>query len=393
MAERILKLDKGGMRQNNSRLLFETIYRRDGITKAQLAKKTGLSAMAVSRITDLLLEQRMIVDRNSEEQGSPGRPAKQLYISPALAHVGISLDIEGAMIGLVGPFGEIIDRETHPFGPAEMPPVKALDIVANAVTAFLAKHALRDTPVIGMSMPGLIDYERANLRFTSQLHWTDVPVGRLLEKRLPVGCVVLDNDVKARAQAESRLRYEKNYERLVLLHIGSGVGAGIVIGHQIYRGKDNLAGELGHSVMGQRSRMCECGQMGCLQATISEQALLAEARMVEPSATMATLESAYHRTVPWARSLLDMTADTILQLIGLLANAYAPDAIVLCGSLIERCAVLRSLISQCHANRRNAWINNSFSLKYSDLGADGTIVGAATIAFNKHIERMITNMP
>lgn len=391
MIEPNQKLDKGDIRQNNIRVLFEAIYRHGSVTKAQLARETGMSVMAVGRIADRLIEQKLIVDREGDDSAAPGRPARRLYLSPDIASVGLSLDTDGVVIGLVSPYGQVLDREFHGFSPASMTPEEGLAIVADKTAAFLQKHRVSDTQAIGVVMPGLIEYERAYLRFTSQLRWTDVPVGDLLRERLPVRTVILDNDVKARAQAESRLFFGDEYPRMVLLHIGSGIGAGVIIDNRIYRGKDNLAGEIGHTSLNMSRRMCECGRLGCLQATISKQAILEEARTVSPNVDMAGLEKAYTEGVSWAKALLDMTAESVLVLINLLANAYAPDAIVLCGSLVEKCDVLRDLISQYHKDQGASVLNTNYALHYSTVGDAGSTIGAATIAFNENVRWMIAN--
>lgn len=76
-------------------------------------------------------------------------------------------------------------------------------------------------------------------------------------------------------------------------------------------------------------------------------------------------------------------------LIGLLANAYAPEAIILCGSLMDRCSILRQVIMQACTEQYTQFINPKFDIVFSNFGPDGNIIGAATIAFNYNIEQII----
>lgn len=382
------KLDREAMRQNNLHLIFESVYRMKECTKSQLAAATGMSTMAVGRITDLLLELGLLVEAKQEENAGLGRPAMLLAINREdIVSVGVALDMDGARIGMVGPYGQLHAQDSIPFAGDAPEPHAALQATARMIDAFLQRHR-RSVPAIGVSMPGLIDCERGFLRLASQLHWREVPVVALLEKHPGLPRVLLDNDVKAQAQAETRFGKSRGQPRSVLLNIGSGIGAGVIIGGEIYRGKGNMAGELGHTALNLNSRMCECGRMGCLQATVSEPALMREVRAVHPGMGMQGLEAAYRNRESWACTLLDMTAEHILMIINLLANTYAPDSIILCGSLIDHCEVLRENISQACMDF-SSFFNHHFTLNFSDLGENGKVIGAATVAFNHMLRERI----
>lgn len=386
----ISKLDRESMRQNNVRMVFEAIYRGEGATRTELANRTDLSVMAVSRIAELLLEQDMIEERESEENGRLGRPAKKVYIKrESIVNVGVSLDVGGVFFGAVDPYGRLLRFEKHGLSLEGRPPEDVLRELAGLLHAFLAANGLLGIPAVGLVMPGIIDYEKGYLRLTSQLYWEDLHVADLLEGYAPLPKILLENDVKARAQAEHRFGSSKGYDSSVLLTIGSGIGAGVIIDNAIYRGKDNMAGEIGHAALGLNNRMCECGRLGCVQATISEPALMHEARKVEPSIDMEGLSAAFRAGTPWAKRLLQMTAENILSVLSLLANAYAPEAIILCGSMIDRCAALRELISQAFFEEQSRFLNPTFALGFSQFGPDGNIIGAATVAFNYNIDNRV----
>lgn len=381
------KLDRESMRQNNVRMVFEAIYRSDGVTKNELAAGTGLSVMAVSRITDLLQEQDVVEEGESDENGRLGRPAKKVYIKrESIVNVGVSLDVGGVFLGAVDPYGKILRFESHTLALDGRRPEEALRELAHVLHAFLKTHSLLGIPSAGLVMPGIIDYEKGYLRLASQLRWGNIPVASLMESYAPLPKILLENDVKARAQAENRFGSSRGYGSSVLLTIGSGIGAGVIINNSIYRGKDNMAGEFGHSILSMNNRMCECGRMGCAQATISEPALMLEARKVDPAINMEGLIAAYRAGLPWAKRLLHTTAEYILTLLSLLANAYAPEAIILCGSLMDRCPVLRELITQSFREEQAQFLNPTFDIGFSEFGPDGNIIGAATVAFNHNID-------
>ncbi len=384
------KLDREAMRQNNVRMIFEAVYRSEGITRNELAVESGLSVMAVSRITDLLQEHGVVVERESEENGKLGRPAKTIYLNrDSIVNVGGSLDVGGLFLGAIDPYGKILEFESHPLPLDARLPEEALGEIAGLLHGFLKKHGLLSLPSVGLVMPGIIDPAKGYLRLASQLRWANLAVAPLLEGYAALPKIILENDVKARAQAENRFGSSRGYASSVLLTIGSGIGAGVIIDNGIYRGKENMAGEIGHAILCINSRMCDCGRMGCVQATISEPALMQEARKVDPAIDMPGLIAAYEGGARWVKRLMHNIAEYILVLLGQLANAYAPEIIILCGSLMDRCPPLRELIATSVREEHAQFLSTAFDIGFSEFGPDGNIIGAATVAFNHNMDQLI----
>lgn len=389
--EHIRKLDKNRMRQNNVRLIFETIYRVRGVTRGQLASRTKMSAMNVGRIVDDLMEHGFVEERDGSEPGAPGRPAKRLYLCRNnILNLGVSLDVWGVFVGLVDPYGRIVAETHHPFEGPLPPPEETLRLVADVIGRFCAEQNV-PPGLCGVVMPGLLDPEKGHLRLSSQLGWRDLPVVDMLREYTGLPGILLENDVKGRAQAEARCGAAKGYNTSVTMTIGSGIGAGIVIDGKIYRGKDNMAGEIGHIAISTHYKLCECGQVGCLQATVTEAALLQEARTIAPGIDMEGIASAYADGVLWARRLLDLACGSILTTINLLANTFASEAIVLCGSFIDKYPVFRALIREAYERQQPGFLNTNFDLVFSEFGPDGNTIGAATVAFNHRVRKLISN--
>ena len=389
--KQIEKVNRADMRQNNTRLIFETICRNDGITRTQLVAKTGMSEMTVGRLVDLLLKNNLLTEKLNENNKDVGRPALRLYLNKDFVNVGVSLDTGEVFIGLVDPYGKILKSRKHSFQTESMEPEETLGTVAELIEKFIAEHDLKDIQNIGMVIPGLIDQESGCVRYSTQFKWSNVPVVEILKKNPNIPNVIIENDIKARAQGETRLGVGKDSKCTILLNIGSGVGAGIVIGGEIYRGKENYAGEIGHTMLSMNNRICACGRKGCIETTISKGAFMHEAQTIHPDIDIAGIEAAYHEKKLWASTLLGITADNILMVINLLANTFAPDVIVLCGSLMDQCATLREIVFDLHRKCYSEIFNNYFSLEYSKFGPDGNLIGAMAIAFNHNLTQIITN--
>ena len=384
------KVNKDGMRQNNIRLVYETIYRNEGITRTQLVEKTRMSDMTVGRTVDFLLKNDLISDKPNENTSDVGRPASRLFLSHRFVNVGVSLDPGGVFIGMVDSYGNVLHFSEQRFLPESLDPTEALGIVAALIERFIDEHVPEGLHTIGVVVPGLVDCRNGLVRLSPQLGWTDIPVLEILKGHPNLPNVALDNDIKARALGENRFGSEEERRCSVLLNIGSGIGAGIVIDGEIYRGKENYAGEIGHTALSMSDRICKCGRKGCIEAIFSQPAILREARTIAPDIKdIAGIEAAYAQGETWARALLDMTTEGILAVIRILAHTYAPDANVLCGSLIDQCSVLRDKILELCKGQHSEMFNNLFDLEFSKFGPNGNLIGAAAIAFDYNIMHYI----
>ena len=200
---------------------------------------------------------------------------------------------------------------------------------------------------------------------------------------------MLDNDVKAWALAERQFGALRAHDNAVLLSIGNGVGAAVLLEGEIYRGRNSMAGEIGHVSVGGSERLCECGKLGCLEAELSDRAIVRQARLARPEATLDDVFDDCARGRPWACALMERVVDNACIAINLLANAYAPDAIVLCGSLVDRYPVFLRRVEACYSNRLSAFMRGTFELRATAFGAQGGLIGAAALAFRHRLDEII----
>lgn len=142
---------------------------------------------------------------------------------------------------------------------------------------------------IGAGSPGLVDTEAGLVRYAANLHWTDVPLVRLLEARFGVPAVV-DHDARTAARAEMARR--PGLQNCVFIPIGTGISAAVVIAGEIVTGARGQAGEIGHIPVMRGGLPCSCGQTGCLETYASASAVLTRYIDAGGSATSAAEVSA-----------------------------------------------------------------------------------------------------
>ncbi len=188
----------------------------------------------------------------------------------------IGVDIGGTKIlaGTVAEDGAI--RATARRPTPRQDPGAVLETVADVVSELVAAST-EPVEAVGAGVAGGVDAQRSRVYFAPNLRWSQVPVRALLEAStgLPV---VVENDGNAAAWGEYRFGAGRGTSDMVLVTVGTGIGGGIVIGGELFRGAHGAAAEIGHVTVVRGGRSCGCGRSGCWEQYASGNALVREAR-------------------------------------------------------------------------------------------------------------------
>jgi predicted NBD/HSP70 family sugar kinase len=265
--------------------VLRALYDRGPISRAEVARLTGLTRTTVG---DLVGE--LLVDGLAREVGrgpSTGGKAPILVelVDDARHVIGLDLGehvFRGAIVDLRGQVQRVIDR-----------PVTGLDGDAALAVVYELIDTLveagRDTLLgIGVGTPGIVDARTGTIRGAVNLKWQDLPLGSLLRERYGVP-VRIANDSRAAALA-IQLFSGRQSGNLVAIKVGRGIGAGVVLGGEVFHGDGFGAGEIGHVVVVDDGAECRCGRFGCLETVASSRAIERRATEVKGSATELTLD-------------------------------------------------------------------------------------------------------
>ena len=190
------------------------------------------------------------------------------------ADLAIGVDIGGTKIagGVVDLDGRIL-TETRRKTPAK--DVAATeDAIVDLIQELRAKH---DVHAVGVGAAGWVDSTRSTVYFAPNLAWRDEQLGAELAERCGIA-VVIENDGNAAAWGEYRFGAARGFESSALVTVGTGIGGGIVVGGQLYRGGFGIAAEFGHVRVVPDGRPCPCGNLGCWEQYASGKALVRAAR-------------------------------------------------------------------------------------------------------------------
>jgi len=190
--------------------------------------------------------------------------------------LAIGIDIGGTKVaaGVVDDAGEIIEvvrRRTPSQDPAHI-----ADVVVEIVNQLRVDH---DVEAVGVGAAGFVDVARSTVLFAANLAWRNAPLREDIGGRLDLP-VIVENDANAAAWAEYRFGAGEEQSELVVLTIGTGIGGGLILNGELYRGRFGLAAEPGHVRVVPGGRLCGCGNRGCLEQYCSGTALVSAAREV-----------------------------------------------------------------------------------------------------------------
>ena len=265
----------------NQQLVLRALHDHSPLSRADLARLTGLTRTSVSDLVGTLIDDGLI-EEVGRGQSSGGKSPILLRVAPDGRHL-IGLDLgeaqfSGAVVNLRG---EILRSIHLPLegrnGDA------AVELVFELVDALRADDR---SPLLGIGIgaPGVIDTSTGTVRWSVNLDWAELRLGPLLEERYGVP-VVVANDSHAAALAELTFFRRPRPNNLIVIKVGRGVGAGIILNGQLFQGDGYGAGEFGHVSMGSADAPCRCGREGCLETMTSMRALVDAAGAVEPSIT------------------------------------------------------------------------------------------------------------
>jgi predicted NBD/HSP70 family sugar kinase len=252
-------------RSHNRALVLQTLYRADGISRADLARATGLTRVTISDLVAQLIGDDLVVELGQREDARPGKPATLLDINRTGFQI-LGLDLSDHAVlrgGVLDLDGHILEhrevRLEHATGDAAVEKVVALarDLVAAAGAPILG---------IGVGSPGVVDLAGTVLS-APNLGFRDLPLQTMLAELtgLPV---LVANDANAAVLAEHS--FGGALSDTMLVRIGHGVGAGLLLGGTPLFGNRFAAGEIGHVVVGtDGGAPCACGKVGCLETWLA----------------------------------------------------------------------------------------------------------------------------
>jgi N-acetylglucosamine repressor len=316
------------IRDINRTLLLNLVRERDGASRAELARVSGLSPSTVTAITASLLADGFLLEDSASlpvpaGPASVGRPATNLKVNEAAGHVvGIKVTADHLAATITDLAATPLAAASADRGHDDRPESVAAQFAALVDRCVAAAGADRRSLLgLGIGVPGIVDPQTGRVAGSPLIDWGHLDLVGILEASLDLP-VHIDNDVNTLTVAEQLFGAGRGLTDFVVVTIGLGIGMGIVVRGNIYRGANGGAGELGHVQAAPNGPDCWCGRQGCLEAIAAEPALVRQVlastgRLVKPGdlARVADLEPAVAAILERAGRLVGRaiaTATTLL---------------------------------------------------------------------------------
>jgi len=366
-------------RAHNARLVLGTIYDGGPISRAAVARATGLTRTTVSDVVNELLR-----DGLAREIGrgpsSGGRAPVLLEVTGNARHlVGLDLGdkvFRGAIVDLRGRIASAVEIAVR-----DRDGDDAVQRVFDLVDRLLAGT---DRPILGIGIgtAGLIDTTDGTVLEAVNLDWHDVPLGALLRERtgLPV---YVANDSQATALAEHVFGGPRT-ANVVVVKVGEGIGAGLVLDGRLFQGDGFGAGEIGHMTVRPNGPACRCGRNGCVETVASTRAILAELAghgITSLDAAVAALEAGD----PVARNVVTAAGRELGAAIAWLIGVLNIERLVLVGSATEFGAPWLDAVRDAMAGAALGLLARATTVEIGRLGDDGVVLGASALLMTREL--------
>jgi len=389
-------------------LVFWEVFSLQKSLRSELSRHVGASSPTISRAVDSLLEKQLIVQQGAA-QVSRGRKPQFLTVNPRLATLlGLEVDRDRVTAVVTNLTGNLLGR-----GSLACDAAKGVDAVLKASRKAIG-DALRDAGLsksevsrLGVGHPGVLDVENGRCLFWPNVSgWINVPLRQMVEASIGVH-VTLDDRSRALALAERRARPTDGLHRnAIYVNVGTGIGTGIFVEGELFRGSTKTAGEIGHLSIDKNGPFCSCGKRGCVEAYAGISAVMRDIRAALTAGAFSSLRKTCNEN--WDELSIEMVASAAAKgdrvalttlhnaasALGMgLADAIQilnPSLIVLCGKLVRLVGsfilpvVKDAVVQQCFAGQPG-----QLEIRLTSPKKDISAVGCALLGADVEARRIV----
>lgn len=372
------------------------------LSRIQLAHKTNLSSTTITNLIAELIEQGIVSeDKNPREEEllrPVGRPRTGLRLVPDARYVvGVHIGVGLYRVALMNLRAEMICNQFVNF-PIETPALDVLEQISRDIHELIASCGVERRLILGVGVgaSGLVDTLNGVNILAPNLGWHHIPLRDILQSQVGLP-VAVENNVRAMALGEAYFGSGREAKSLAFVYGRTGVGAGFVVDHQVFRGSNTGAGEIGHTILApENGEMCRCGNRGCLETLVSEAVVLRRARQAadeKPEGILAQLLSQTSEPSPvesvfQAARQGDPAAGEIVGSVGHylgialanLVNIFNPELILLGGMFAQGQDLILPVASQTMRQAAFANLGEKVRLETTRFGWRAGVTGAAALA-------------
>jgi len=380
----------------NKAKVINLIRDSDGISRAALAKKIGISAPTVSRIVEILIREGLATETGMGVSNGGRRPT-------LLKFSGVDNFIIGIDLGTTDIFGVLTDLDARVIAEIKRPTrveegfSRVMERTSDIINELRNHLGEKKSKVrgIGMAIAGLINRERDIVEFSPNFNWHNVDVRTALPQAREIP-VVFDNVTRVMALGEMWYGAGRNYRNFIMVNVGFGIGAGIIVQGSPLYGLRGLAGELGHITLDKDSDVqCGCGNFGCLEALSSGNAIAKAAQKELRSGTVSILSEMCNKdpsrvtaemvanaakqgdSLAW--TIFDRAAEYLGLGIAGVINLFNPEAVFIGGGVAQAGDILFNRVRKTVNARGLRTTASDVTILPASFGSRAAVMGAISL--------------
>jgi predicted NBD/HSP70 family sugar kinase len=329
--------ERGSPRDRTREDLYQLIRSRNEATRTELVELTGISRSTVNHAIGRLLAEGRVTETETRAKGpgsGSGRPATCLRaVASGLPVAAIDFGHNHIQVAIGDALGRSLGEERVRLD-VDLRATEAINIAVDLLAKLRSENAVDRLSSLVAGIPGPVDAKTGLVRSPTILSsWVGLAPAQELEHRigLPVH-VHVENDAVLGAYGELKAGAGRHHPSFLYIKASHGIGAGMVIDGQTYKGATGSAGEIGHTHLAGRTELCRCGNRGCLEAVVSVQSLLAQVAHTHPNVDPDAISlDALDDTI--THRLLNEAGRTLGRVLADLCNLLNPGALIIGGEL------------------------------------------------------------
>jgi glucokinase-like ROK family protein len=368
------------VKKNNKALVLQLIIEKDPISRADIAQVSGLHKATVSSLVNELLEEELIFESGPGVSSGGRRPVILHFNKIAGYAIGIDIGVNYVLCVLTDLKGNILIKKNESVNRTPYPAI--MSKIQNMISSIIDEmpNSRYGIVGIGVGVPGIVN-KQGTILLAPNLGWTNIQLKKDLEDLFQVP-VIIENEANAGAFGEQQFGASQEFENIIYISAGIGIGVGIILNTELYQGKNGFSGEMGHMIIELNGKPCSCGSRGCWEAYASENALL---ELGNTDSLESLIELAEHRDKV-ALELFGEIGTYLGYGINNIINTFNPDQVVLGNRLALAKQWIEQPIRETIEKHTLTHHQNELQLDFSKLGKYSTVLGVSAFVVESFIK-------
>lgn len=394
------------LRRRNFNVVIEKIHSDGPITQREIVNQTGISFAKVNKITTVLNKIGLTFE-NGKEESNGGRRSSLFEVNPNFRYtIGCQLSHTRIQTIIGNLKGKILFENVKPYEKS-IGKEAVINLLLDSIEDLINKSKIDKEKYlgIGVAIAGLFNpNDGTALPFPHLVKWGSVAFKEIIAAKFNLPCYV-NNVANAAALAELNYGLGKGKDSILYLNIGSGLGMGIIFNGKLYEGVSGSAGEFGHISVDDHGPLCECGNLGCLEAIASTQAIVNQAKTLLKQGVSSNLLTminddltkldfdlicrAANESDKLAYNLIDKMGQNLGEGIVTIINLFNPARIILGGKIGSASNLISNSIMAIVQKRALELPRRNTEIVFSQMGSYTGALGSTIPIIEKFFSEQI----